>query len=224
MVSIKQRSSGVEKGSRFGTYTAIGCPFSCGDGVYRVVMQCDCGRVEVRYCSQFRKRRAGYDKQKCASCAQRKRQLRHGDANKTCRLYRTWASMIQRCENSKCHAFRNYGARGISVCELWRRDYTQFREWSLRNGFDDSLEIDRIDNDGNYEPSNCRWTTRKRNASNRRGNRIIEAFGESKTMTEWSEDARSPVGWACLQMRLNRGWLPEEAIITPINGKRKLCV
>lgn len=77
-------------------------------------------------------------------------------------LYRRYRDMKSRCFNPKCGNYKHYGARGITICDEWlgKDGFAHFKEWALNNGFDPTLSIDRIDNDGNYEPSNCRWTTR----------------------------------------------------------------
>jgi hypothetical protein len=75
--------------------------------------------------------------------------------------------MLQRCENPNNTAYKNYGARGISVCDEWH-DYPTFKEWAMENGYSEELTLDRIDVNGNYEPSNCRWTTHSVQMSNRR--------------------------------------------------------
>lgn len=84
--------------------------------------------------------------------------LKHGKRNS--RLYHIWINMKQRCYNSNTNDFKNYGERGIQVCAEWRGDFTAFERWAMNNGYSDSLTLDRIDNDGNYEPNNCRWVTR----------------------------------------------------------------
>lgn len=89
------------------------------------------------------------------------------------RLYFTWHKMFQRCENPKIHNYRNYGGRGIKVCEEWK-DILTFRNWALSNGYRDDLTIDRIDNDGNYEPGNCQWITQSEN-SHKKAKSIAEA-------------------------------------------------
>lgn len=86
----------------------------------------------------------------------------------TSRLHRIWSAMKQRCYNPRNKAYINYGGRGISVCDDWIHDFSAFSEWALSNGYNDTLTIDRINNDGNYEPDNCRWQTRAQQNKNKR--------------------------------------------------------
>jgi len=86
-------------------------------------------------------------------------------------LYNCWNNMKSRCSNPKVHNYSNYGGRGIRVCDEWRGNYPAFKEWALANGYADGLTIDRIDNDGNYEPRNCQWVTASANASKARASK-----------------------------------------------------
>lgn len=129
------------------------------------------------------------------------------------RLYKVWESMKQRCLNPNCKAFHNYGGRGISVCSEWMA-YVPFRDWARMHGYSDDLEIDRIDNDGNYEPGNVRWVTAFANSRNRRNTWTITAFGETKCLTDWVADDRCVIGRTELSRRIKRGVRPEEAITT----------
>src|SRR3990172_12129500 len=84
------------------------------------------------------------------------------------KLYYVWSNMKQRILNPKDKGYKNYGGRGITICPEWTNDYIVFRDWTLSNGYAEGLQINRINNDGNYEPSNCNWITNKENQRNRR--------------------------------------------------------
>lgn len=103
------------------------------------------------------------------------------------KLHNAWKSMIQRCYNKNHKYYCYYGERGITVCDSWKQDYLSFRKWALENGWHDGLTIDRIDNDKNYCPENCRFATKKQQANNRRNNRYVEICGERLTMAEWAD-------------------------------------
>ena len=102
-------------------------------------------------------------------------------------LYDVWRNMKRRCyyKNSKC--YKNYGGRGIIVCDEWLSDFNIFLKWALENKWKKGLTIDRINNDGNYEPSNCKWSTMHEQLLNRRNNHFIVYKGKRKTISEWSK-------------------------------------
>ena len=126
------------------------------------------------------------------------------------RLMSIHNNMMQRCGNPNNTVYKNYGARGISVCNEWR-SYKNFRDWALANGYAESLTIDRIDTNGNYEPSNCRWASRKKQANNRITNKIIEWNGQSRTLAEWSDELG--VSQKTLWARINNPkWTIERAL------------
>lgn len=103
------------------------------------------------------------------------------------RLNRIWKRMKSRCTNEKLKDYPLYGGRGISVCDEWKNSFQAFYDWSMSHGYSDELTIDRIDVNGNYEPSNCRWITVKEQNNNRRNNRLININGEIKTASQWIE-------------------------------------
>ena len=107
--------------------------------------------------------------------------------NKRHPLFIVWLNMRQRCYYPKAIKYGDYGGRGISVCGAWLTSVDVFYNWCMRNGWEPGLEIDRVDNNGNYNPSNCRFVDRKTNMRNRRSTLIITHNGISKPLIEWSE-------------------------------------
>lgn len=126
---------------------------------------CDCGRKRIARGSELRR-----GVTTSCGCLKSKRHAqaitKHGYSRDP--LNAVWRGMLARTSNPKTESYKFYGARGISVCIEWSSDFMDFRSWALTNGYQPGLSIDRINNDGNYEPSNCRWTTPKEQASNRR--------------------------------------------------------
>lgn len=146
-------------------------------------------------------------------CALKRGRTTHGGTGS--RLYRIWSAMKQRCYNKKVKEYKNYGARGIGICDEWVDDFGAFRDWSLRNGYSDDLSIDRKENDFGYCPQNCRWVTRLTQASNTRRTIPCTAFGETKTVADWLRDSRCKVSRNVLVKRLADDWCAEDAITTP---------
>lgn len=126
------------------------------------------------------------------------------------RLYRIRTMMIARCENENFPSHRNYGERGIKICDEWRNDAAVFVAWALANGYRDNLTIERKDNDLGYCPENCTWIPLADQASNTRQNRKLTAFGETKTLTAWSRDPRCIVTFRGLLDRANH---PERGLV-----------
>ena len=108
-------------------------------------------------------------------------------SGKGTRLYRIWGNMKTRCYNPNSDAYHNYGARGIKICDEWLNDFKNFYDWAINNGYKDNLTIDRIDVNGNYEPTNCRWCTDKEQCNNTRKNRYITYKNITHTISEWAE-------------------------------------
>lgn len=126
------------------------------------------------------------------------------------RVYGIWKDMKQRCCNPNARHYDRYGGRGITVCEEWKNSPEAFYDWAMANGYTDELTIDRIDNNGNYEPSNCRWISMKEQASNRINSRFLTYKGEKHTITEWAE--KTGISPSTISNRLKRGWGIEETL------------
>lgn len=126
--------------------------------------QCGCGNRTLVQTSHLK-----FGKVRSCGCLRkellRKRLLKHNGCGS--RLYRIWGKMRDRCYNPNSTAYKYYGQRGIKICPTWKDDFNAFRFWAFRNKYNDDLTIDRIDNDGSYSPSNCRWITQSANTGRR---------------------------------------------------------
>lgn len=122
--------------------------------------------------------------------------------------------MKTRCYNKDSSQYHSYGGRGITVCEEWKTSFKAFYDWGMSHGYTDELTIDRIDVNGNYEPSNCRWVTAHEQSRNRRNNRMISFNGETKCMVDWALSFN--LHPSVLRNRLNLGWGLERALKTPV--------
>ena len=127
------------------------------------------------------------------------------------KIYGAWGNMRKRCYNIKNKEYKNYGGRGINICDEWNNEKTgliNFYNWSMANGYKEDLTIDRKDVNGNYEPSNCRWATYKEQANNKRNNHYITYKNETNTVTEWSE--KLGIKRKTLDWRIANGWTTEK--------------
>jgi hypothetical protein len=128
------------------------------------------------------------------------------------KLHGVWMAMRRRCYLETTADYKNYGARGIRVCDEWQ-GFQKFQEWAIAAGYKEGLSIDRIDSNGNYEPSNCRWATRKVQNNNKRDTHFLTINGESKTITEWSN--LTGISRKTIHSRIKYGW-PEKDLLNPI--------
>lgn len=129
------------------------------------------------------------------------------------KIYGVWKTMKSRCYNPNVECYNRYGGRRITICDEWLNSFEAFYKWSVKNGYQEGLTIDRINNDGNYEPNNCRWTDRIVQANNRRTNRKLEYKEITQNLSEWNESTNLPV-----DLRLRRGWDLDRAMNEPKNA------
>jgi len=199
-------------GARFGRLVVLhrDCVLhrKSGGTVVKWMCQCDCGtKMSVRSGCL----RSGHTTS--CGCLQRDRareaQTVHGQSGTKTNWI--WQSMIARCHNPNSQYFHNYGGRGIVVCERWRNSFQAFLE--DMGDRPKGTTIERIDNDGNYEPSNCRWATRTEQARNMRSNRLVTYNGEIRCVAEWAEILG--IGEATIRYRLNKNWPIEQVMTKP---------
>lgn len=196
-------------GKKFNSLTVISYAYFDGE-LHRWNVICECGRKFLMASSKV-----SYGKQKSCGClaigAHKKSVTTHGQSrainSRPTRIYTTWVSMIDRCANPDSSSWKNYGARGIKVCAEWLSFETFYADMGDPAP---GMSIDRIDVNGNYEKSNCRWATVKEQANNRRTNRFIEHNGLTRTVSEWAEVLHLTKN--TLLGRLNRGMSAERAL------------
>ena len=195
----------ISAGATFGRLTVMHESGVDNAGQVLWACRCKCGAIVV---VRSYKLRSGHT----TSCGcysrdrQREEHRRHGHRKPLSREYRSWANAKQRCNDPNATSFRNYGGRGIRMCDEWARDFVSF----LRDmgPCPEGHEIDRIDPDGNYEPGNCRWAPSAVQSSNRRNNRYVEvlADGEWELLTFTQAATKYGVSPDLLKLRLRRGW------------------
>lgn len=182
-------------GEKFGRLTVIGVSRKVESGNrerYYWRCKCDCGNEKevrtdcltsglVKSCGCLKK-----DQDKINLTKYHKHKLSHT------KLWDTYYGMKSRCYDKTDKRYSDYGGRGIEICPEWLENFENFVSWSLKNGFDDNLQIDRIDNDSGYSPQNCRWISIKENCRNRRSNVMIEYQGKMITLVELSEILNIP--------------------------------
>lgn len=142
--------------------------------------QCECGNIVLVQKACLKNNHV----QSCG-CLNLANHTKHN--GKGTRLYRIWVGIKTRCNNPNSDAYMNYGGRGIKICDEWMQDFTKFRNWANLAGYKNDLSIDRIDNNGNYEPTNCRWVKTKEQNNNRRTNHYITYNNKTYTIAEWAQ-------------------------------------
>lgn len=211
------------RGEQFGLLTVIAYSHKTSQGGSAWHCRCMCGRMVVRngrslqgglattcpVCRTERRRAL------CGRFGSQSSNFKHGHAsnNGNSRTYRSWQEMISRCYNPKKKGYHNYGGRGIVVCEIWRASFLNFLEDMGERP--KGMSIDRIDNNGPYCPSNCRWTTSIEQANNMRKNHRISFNGKTQTIAQWAREYNIPV--SILHGRITYDWPMENALTQPIS-------
>lgn len=209
-------------GKRYGRLTVIKRLDSVN---YRVrwLCKCDCGNEKIVKTIDLQRGAT-----KSCGCLQKERRenqpSKYPKDLRINRLRHIWYGMIRRCTRQDYNFYHRYGGRGITVCDEWK-EYIPFARWSLANGYADNLTLDRINFDGNYEPSNCRWIPEKEQHNNTSANIYLTMNGESKTITQWAKEYG--IHRNTFDQRIKSGKSIEEALKTPehrIKGNRGMPI
>lgn len=178
--------------------------------------ECECGNIKIVEKSQLT---TGHTKS--CGCLQkestRKRSNYHG-LSKT-KIYSIWCGIKDRCYRKKCTDYVNYGGRGITVCDEWKDNFITFYNWAINNGYKDGLTIERINVNGNYEPSNCIWIENALQSKNKTNSHYLTYNGKTQIIEDWAKEMKLNNG-STIRGRLKLGWTLEESLTIPIGQKR----
>lgn len=199
-------------GKKFGRLTVIrkidNCAQLNGKRHSMWLCKCDCGNIKPYFACNLKRGTST-----SCGCFQKeqlsKRRTLHGGWANREKLFGVWCGIRKRCNCKTDSHYADYGGRGISICSDWD-DYNEFRSWALSNGYVDGLSIDRINTNGNYEPSNCRWATNRDQQNNRRSCIYITFNNETHTLKEWSRIRN--INYSTIYQRYKLGWSTEELL------------
>lgn len=192
----------------------------CKDGLkYIYLCSCDCGNtcfVERNHLITLHTKSCG-----CYKIGMHTNRLTKHNKRYT-KIYNVWSGIKRRCYNPHQKSYKNYGGRGIIMCDEWLKNFQTFYNWAINNGYEEGLTIDRINNNGNYEPSNCRWVRSQDQTKNLRTNHYITYNNETHCLSKWAEIYNIPKN--VMYTRVSLGWDFEKIISTPpkTNKKSKL--
>jgi hypothetical protein len=199
---------------RSGRLTVISFYDKERNGHKRYLCKCDCGNYTV-----VRDTRIRNHETKSCGCISKEHLIeyntKHGLSNSP--LYIIYQGMMSRCYNPDLDGYHRYGGRGIKVCDEWLSDIENFIKWGKESGFKKGLTLDRIDNDGDYEPNNCRWVTSKIQSRNTVRNNRYSIENETRTLIEWCE--LHSINYRTVKSRLSRGWSFEDAMTREVETK-----
>lgn len=207
-------------GQRFGRLVVLSPSKTRKYGQAFWVCQCDCGTIKELPTESLKKgtsKSCGCLQKERASAANKKHGLYES------RLYSIWANMIGRCDRPTSTGYKNYGGRGIRVCDEWH-NFQSFMQWAKQSGYDPSLKflkcsLDRIDANKDYSPDNCRWVDWETQQNNRRDTKKISYKGEQKTLAQFAKEYG--IHSSTLRSRIKAGWSMENALTRPIQGGNK---
>ena len=189
-------------GKKFGRLTVIEYDGKDGNSLM-VKCRCECGNYTRTRVSRLM---SGHTRS--CGCYRKDMRTKHGQTHT--RLYFRWCNMRRRCNEPTNKWYKAYGGRGIKVCNEWESSFESFYKWAYSNGYNDSLTLDRIDNNGNYEPDNCRWVSPVEQANNRRSSHYLEYQGKTMTIAQWAK--HTGISYHNISRRLQLNWPIEEVL------------
>lgn len=197
-------------GQRFGYLTVIKKAGKNKSDKILWLCKCDCGKLKIIQGASLKNGRT-----KSCGCL-RKKGARRTHGFKYTRLYCIWQGIKKRCLNKNTSNYYIYGGRGIKICDEWKNDFKVFHDWAFANGYDENAKrgdctIERIDVNGNYEPSNCKWVTMKEQCRNTRSNKLITYNNETRCLMDWSYIFN--INYKTLLYRFKKGWTIEKAFM-----------
>lgn len=203
----------LDPGDKFNMLTVIGFHGKSREGKKGRCLwlcKCECGNETIVSISNLRNGKT----KSCGCLAIKtiiKNSITHGLSKHP--LYNVWSTIKARCYNPNDHAYKWYGNRGIKLCKEWWK-FKLFYDWAMTSGYKEGLTIDRVDNDGDYSPKNCRWATPEEQANNRKSNHFVIYRNTRLTIADWSKE--SGVSQVAIWKRLKRGWDIEDALFKPL--------
>lgn len=212
------------KGQKFGRLTVLSIDLEKSNKGRKTYWNCvcECGNEKsIRSDSLTSKTRIKTESCGCLHSEKARENIskNHSHKSSNTRLYHTWQGMKDRCYNKNSNSYNRYGNKGIVVCDEWINDFSNFKEWALKNGYDDNLTIERLDFNGNYESSNCTWITRPEQSNNRSSSIFVEYKGEKLNLKQWSD--KLGIKYGTLNSRYKRGNTDPEVLFSPVYDKSK---
>ena len=201
-------------GQKFTRLTVISRAENNKNGQARWLCKCDCGNETIVKSDDLKR-----GKTKSCGClrvevSRNRMKVSSVKHNKTKHpLYSVWTNMKSRCYTPTDNEYKNYGVRGIKVCDEWREDFMAFYNWAFANGYKKGLSIDRINNDGDYEPNNCRWATVRQQINNRRCTILLTYKDRTLPLAEWA--TVTGINYCTLYKRYQYEWSTERILTTP---------
>lgn len=203
-------------GKKYGKLTVIRRVENAPGGVTRWECLCECGNLTIVRANNLN---SGAVKS-CGCLLKTAPQSRATHNMSNTRLYREWASIKARCYYKSQAGYKSYGARGIKMCDEWLNSFEAFADWSLSNGYSDDMTIERIDNDKDYMPNNCKWISLSEQANNRRSNIKITHNGETHNLSEWCKIYG--IDYKLAHNRIYKlGWSFERVISEPVHVEKR---